>query len=168
MHYFGSVNIVLRDYFDITYATYATVDWFSISSIPASGLFSGVWTFLSVTKAQQFRRMSIISTGCALMGCLCTLISFIWRRLYAFAYIGSIFNGVLSGFLLIAPVSFTVLSFPDSETGTAISVRFVNTRLGLLLAFLIPSRILSPISCNNKIRNLNSSAYSSFINCKKL
>ena len=93
VHYFGSVNNVLRDYFGITYAM---VDWFSISSIPASGLFCGVWTFLSLTKAQQFRRMSIISTGFALMGCLCSLISFIWRRLYVFVYIGSIFNGVLS------------------------------------------------------------------------
>ena len=74
---------------------------------------------------------------------------------------------MLSGFLLIAPVSFAVLWFPNNEIERAISVKFINTRLGLLLAFLIPSHNLFPLSCNNEIRNLNSSANSSFINCKK-
>ena len=162
-YYFGLVNNIFRDFFGITYAM---VDWFSLSSTASTWIFCAVWTFLSLTKAQQFRRMSIIASACALIGCTCALITYIWRSLFVFLYAGGLFIGVLSGFLLIASVSFIVLWFPDNEVGTALSLRFATSRLGLILAFLIPTHILSPLSCNKVSTDQNNTANMTFTYCK--
>ena len=162
-YYFGLVNNIFRDFFGITYAK---VDWFTLSSNASTWIFCDVWTFLSLTKAQQFRRMSIIAAACALIGCTCALFAYIWRSLFVFLYLGGLFIGVLGWVSLIAPVSFIVLWFPDNEVGTALSLRFVATRLGLILAFIIPTHILSPLSCNKVSTDQNNTANMSFTNCK--
>ena len=129
---FGLVNNVFCDFFGITYAM---VDWFSISSSASTWLFGAVWTFLSFAKAQQFRRMSLICTACALSGCVCAMIAYTWRSVYVFLYIGGLLTGTLNGFLLIAPVSFIVLWFPDSEVGTALSFEIYGSKTRINFSF---------------------------------
>ena len=162
-YYFGLVNNIFRDFFGISYAK---VDWFTLSSNASTWMFCAVWTFLSLAKPQQFRRMSIVAAVCAFVGSMCAMVAFVWRSLYVFLYAGGLFIGVLSGFLLIAPVSFIVLWFPDNEVGTALSLRFAAARLGLVLAFIIPTHILSPLSCNKVLADQNNSANISFTCCK--
>ena len=145
-NYFGISNNVFAEYFDITFPK---VDWFSLISLISTCFVSSFMTYFSLMNADYFRRFSIMAAACSVAGSLCDFVAFNWPSLYAFIYIGGLFFGVLNGYLLIAPISFAVLWFSDNEIGSAISVRLVATRLGFILAILIPAQLISPCSRHN-------------------
>ena len=144
LSYFGASNNIFADYFEVSYTV---VDWFNVINKPADWIVSACLALLTVSNKNGFRKISIISAVCSLAGCMCNTIAFAWPRFYFLLFLGNFLIGILGGILLVVPISFIILWFPDNEIGSALSIRVATANLGMAAALLVPCHILFPLPC---------------------
>jgi len=163
LSYFGTSNNIFADYFNVTYAI---VDWFNIINKPADWFVCACLALLTILNKNGFRKISIVTAACSLAGTLCNIMAFTWHSLYFLLYLGNFLIGILGGVLLVVPISFVILWFPDNEIGSAISVNMATANLGKVIAILIPSHILTPLTCEEIIDNFNATQNETYAKCK--
>ena len=144
--YFGVNNDIFAQYFDISFAA---IDWFLLIDRPSFCIANAGFAFLVILNKSGFRNVAIVSGSFMIVGSLCQFIAYLFPRLFWFIYIGNFMLGFMSVFVFVVPTSFAVLWFPDNEIGSAMSIRSIFARLGMLIAFLVPSHLLTPLQCGN-------------------
>ena len=158
--YIGVNNDIFSSYFNLPFAV---VDWFTIITRPAAWLTCVGFAFLSILNKASFRKVALTCASLSVIASLCQLVAYGFPFLYWFMFIGNFLLGILVGYIMVIPVSFAVLWFPDNEIGTAMSIRMVCSKLGFLLAFLVPSHFLTPTQCESN--GFNTSA-KNFTECE--
>ena len=144
--YIGMNNDIFASYFDLSYAV---IDWFTVVTRPAVWLTCVGLAILSILNKSGFRKIAITAALIFVIASTFQLVAYIFPFLYWFMFVANFLLGIMLAFLIIAPVSFAVLWFPDHEIGTALSIKLASSRLGFLLAFLGPSHFLTPLQCKD-------------------
>ena len=139
--YFGLNNDIFASYFTLSYAV---IDWFAVITRPGIWLTCVGFTMLSVMNKNSFRKIAITIAFLSAIASICQLIAYAFPFLYWFIFIGNLLLGCVAAYSYVMPMQFAVLWFPDDEIGSALSLPNIISRIGFLLAFLVPSHFLTP------------------------
>ena len=141
MNSIGVVNNVYKIYFDISY--YA-IDWFALIQTMSMMFASIILALLDYNSMADFRRFVFILICCSMISCIMSMLSFGYPFLYILNYVGQFMLGF--GLETADPIvsAFASNWFPEHQIGLALSFKVAGMSFGCVLAFIIPTNIISP------------------------
>ena len=140
---FGVINNVYKAYFNVSYYV---IDWFTLIQTPGRIGATIILALLSFNSIIGFRKLFIVMTACTLISSMLLVFAFAFPQIYELVFLGQFAAGF--GFQTVTALAstFATLWFPETQIGLALSFRSIGMSIGCMLAFLIPTQMVSPLS----------------------